>query len=462
MTIDYNSLAKRNATYSSLEEKWETVDDLWKGTDGMREAGQKHLPKGKNEKSEIYSERLNEATLVNFYKRAVTKSVDFIVAEDIIVNNVQGQFRDFYDDVDAEGRDITEFTEDILRMAIHYGVAYQLTDSSIDGGRPYILEINPRNVLGFDTRRINDQETLTSFRYYETLSAETNDDTNTVQSGEVADRIRLYNLVIPGDEESYSILPDELQPEFMSGEPYVEYAIIKREKQTTGLTTGSDMTEWVFDRGGILEGLEEIPVDAVYGNRTSFFIGTPVYMDTAELNIKHWRSGSLQDYALKFGRYPFQIVSGVGQTKPTSPNNPNDDPAASVTTKIEIPAGPGNFFGIANENVSVHEFTAGISALEPGFKDLELIEQQIMQTAPVLALNNQSGDLTATATAVNTAGAVKLVKRIARRYKKTLMGSAARLAAYFNTNTLPMFEMNLEMFDRGIVNDRPNTVPTDE
>lgn len=460
MTIDYNTLAQRNATFKSLEDKWSTVDDLWKGTDGMREAGRKHLPKGKNEKQETYEERLNEATLVNFYKRAVTKSVDFITAEDIIVTNVQGDFRDFYDDVDAEGRDITEYSEDILKMAIHYGVAYQLTDSSIDGGRPYILEINPRNVLGFDTARINEQETLTQFRYFETLSAETNDASNTVQSGEVADTIRVYNLVVPGDDSTYSILPEGLQSESLTGEPYVEYIVMRREKEESSFQSAS-MTQWVFERGGVLEGVTEIPIDAVYGNRTSFYIGTPVYMDTAELNIKHWRSGSLQDYALKFGRYPFQLVSGVGQTKPSSPNNPNDDPASSVTTKIEIPAGPGNFYGIANENVSVHEFTAGISALEPGFKDLELIEKQIIETAPILALNNQSGDLTATATAVNTAGAVKMVKRIARRYKKTLMTSAARLSQYYNTNTLPIFDINLEMFERGITNDRTTDTTTE-
>lgn len=428
--VIFNTVADRNRVFNTLDQKWSKVDRLLQGTDAMRAAGELMLPKGENEEQSVYNERLNETTLLPLYKQAVTMTTSMIVSEDIEVTNVSGDFLDFFDDVDGAGTDLTQFSEQLLKTAIHYGVGYALVDFPREGedGRPFYSIINPRNVLGFNTKRVNGREQLVDFRFFETISKEDDNqalgnhgesisDINQVEQGMFADQIRQYKM----------------DPE--TGE--VSFVIWTRTKKN--LT-------WVKDDEGIMSGIDRIPIVAAYGNKDSYFIGTPVYEDAAELNIKLWRTTSIQDYALKFNRYPAYIVTGIGEEQTNSPANPNDVPSdekdSGQNNLIKIPYGPGAIIGTPNPNVQIQKFDGQSESLNLGFTDIDRTIRSLKEAAPILTLTDVQEDVTATATNINATQAVKTVRKIARNYKNSLLQMAAFVQPWFNTQEFPNFEVH--------------------
>ena len=428
--VIFNSVADRNTVYSTLEQKWSVVDKLYQGTDAMRAAGTELLPKGENEEQSVYNERLAESTLEPLYRQAVDLTADMIVSEDIIVNTSNQELRDFFEDVDGAGTDLTQFSESLLKLAIQYGVSYCVIDypKADDEGntRPFMSAINPRNVLGFDTVRIQGQEVLTDVRFFETVSKEDflsteNSDTmvdlNEVQQGMFADQIRRY----------------ELDPATNT----VKFTLYRRTKRDLN---------WRLHETGIMAGLSRIPMVPVYGNKDSYFIGTPLYYDAAMMNAKLWRTQSIQDFALKFNRYPAYIVTGIGGSARNSPDNPNDynqDGEKSQTPTVKIPYGPGTVMGTPNTEVNILKFDGQAEALGLGFDDIDRTRVAIKENAPVLLLASAPGaDVTATATAVQTAQASKGVKKLSRNYTNSLLQISAFVTAYYTVSELPTFEIN--------------------
>lgn len=431
--VQFNTIADRNTVFSTLENKWSVVDHVYGGTDTMRAAGEELLPRGEHEERTVYQERLAESTLEPLYRHAVDLTVDMIVSNDIQVNTRNNQLQDFFQDVDGSGTDITQFSEQVLRLSVHYGISYIVVDypseNDTANSQPFLSSINPRNVLGFNTQRVNGQEILTDIRYFETVSREedsitghndTMSDLNQVQGGLFADQIRQYSLDLSTNTVTYTMY-----------------------------TRTKDKRTWAVSKDGVIDGLTRIPVVPVYGNKDSYFIGTPLYYDAAMLNIKLWRTQSIQDYALKFNRYPAYIVTGVGSASSTSPANPNDMPETNAEqSQVKIPYGPGTIHGTPNTDVDILKFDGQSEPLTLGFTDIDRTKSSIKEIAPILLVAGQAiGNETATATLINQAQSTKTVKRLAHNYTNTLIQLSGFVGAYYTLTDLPTFDISTQLIE---------------
>lgn len=370
------SIDKKDSDFRSLEEKWNLVDALWKGTDGMRAAGQLYLPKFAGETDQNYTQRLMYTDLFNAYRKAVKDNVAKIMARNVSVENASDTIRAFEEDVDTQGRDLSTFVGDVLTNAMHHGVAYILVDMPrveepvtladyLTGEiRPYFVDIAATQVLSVRSRKTLRGEYLAYFKYAEQVTEEFGSDKS---SNKYTTQIREFTRTEEGN---------------------VEFAVYRKNDEG-----------WYVVDMGVMEGLSQIPIVPLYGNRTGYMIGEPVLMDLAELNVSHWKSTSDQKWALHYARAPILLAKMLSTV---------DDEGKVV----EINVGPNSLVhGMTPESDLKYVEHSG-AAIAAGRQELKDLEDQMAVLGLELVLN-RTGALTATEAAINSANQNSSLKKIA-------------------------------------------------
>jgi len=67
--------------------------------------------------------------------------------------------------------------------------------------------------------------------------------------------------------------------------------------------------EYLYDEN-VIRGVSQIPIVPVYSNKVEPYIGEPVLMDLAYMNISHFRKSSDVDTALHYGAMPMLEIKG--------------------------------------------------------------------------------------------------------------------------------------------------------
>lgn len=249
---------------TNLQDKWTKVNDLWNGTEAMREAGRLYLPQEPHETDANYAIRLHRTTLFNKYKKTVETSVGKVFSKPLQVVDMPIIMEDDLENIDAEGSTFNVFAKRICRDAIHFGIGYIIVDfpsdaTSISNPSPYWVRVDPLAVLDATVEFINGKEVLTRFAFTE----------EAVSYGDILTNNTTVNM-----QTRILYLDENMSPQY----------ILLNEKNE------------VISQGSILNGngapLSKLPVIPVYGEKISPYVGTPVLMDLAELNIAHW-----QDYS---------------------------------------------------------------------------------------------------------------------------------------------------------------------
>lgn len=433
---DFN-LATKDANFRSLEDKWEMVDSLYGGTDSMRAAGQKFLPKAAGERDVDYANRLANSTLFNYYKQTLENAVYHLTQDPIQFSNSTPQFEDLLSNVDLEGRDVDQFTSDVLGNSLHYGVSYVLVDytatdlnSEYDpvtqlagGDRPYWVEITAPQVMSFKSTRYNGSEVLTYFRFLETVSDDTNDPTDltsyeSFNSDQYADQIREYFLDLS-----------------VPMQPAVRWRIWRRVENK----------EWVVTGSGTMEGVQRIPIVPIYSNRKSFYLGEPLFSNLAELNVRHWQSYSDQSNLLHYARFPILFASGIDAT--------DQDGKPRV---IEIGANTVQYTDNPNANLQFVEHTG--AAVNSGWVDIDKLEEQMKMFGVDPVMTTGSGDITATEASIQSSRMQNMLKSIANKYELALTQILALTALYYGLDSIPIPEVNTKLFnnDDNTINEADN------
>jgi hypothetical protein len=279
-----NKVDDKSAAVLSMTPAWEMVDVLLGGTEAMRKAGERVLPRFAAESDKQYQARRSVATLYPAYSDTVVKLAGRPFSRDISMEDADKnpEFEEWMKNVDRQGRNLDHFMSSRMENAIAYGMSHILVDfpkndavtveeEKAKGIRPYFVAVNCSQLLGW---RVSADGTLRQVRYAETVT----EDDGEFGSKDVK-QVRVY-------EET-------------------KWAVYRKVVNKAG--NGEDWVVWEAGPNP----LGVVPFVTIYGRRTAPLMSRPPMIELAFMNVKHYQSQSDQDNILHVARVPLLVASGV-------------------------------------------------------------------------------------------------------------------------------------------------------
>jgi hypothetical protein len=362
--------AARTPEAAFMADERALIATLMAGTDAMRKAGVRLLPKAPAESLDAYNYRLAVSVLYNGMRRTVETLAGKPLAEPLkFGDNVPQQIQDWCDDVDLQGRDLHAFAHAVFVQAIADGISHMLVEyptttigatlaeKRTTGARPYFLHLKHDQILGWKSERISGVETLIELRFKETV---------TEPKGRwLVQQVEQIRVLMRDAWETY-------------------------RKDAQG--------NWALHENGAVT-LGAIPLATVYTDRCGYMQARPPLLDLAHLNVEHWQSSSDQSNILHIARVPILFASGFTPEKlviGAGSAVTNDDPTATLQY--------------------VEHTGAAIDAGRLSIKDIE--ERMSLMGAQLLV--KKPGTRTATEKAIDTAEANSALSLMARNLEDSL------------------------------------------
>ena len=307
-----------NNSWVRMEPGWLLIEQLMKGTRGIRQGHRKFLPQFPRESDESYDNRLQKSVLSPFTKRLELMLAGMLTRKPVRLTDVSDVITEHLFDVDLGGNNLDVFLYETARKMIRYGHIGVLVDAprAGDNGRPYWTAYTPRDVLGHRSEVIDGQQKLTQLRLHEQI----------------------------------------VVPEGLYGQKQIE--------QVRVLTPGGFEIHQKDDNGDfkvVDEGqtsLDEIPFAVAYSNRVGLLESRPPLADIAELNLKAYQTQSDLDNMLHISAVPMLALFGFPQAAEEISAGPGEAMALPETARAEFIEPQGNSY-------------------DAQFKRLEQLESQI-------------------------------------------------------------------------------------
>ncbi len=307
-----------NNSWVRMEPGWLLIEQLLKGTRGIRQGHRKFLPQFPREADESYDVRLSKAVLSPFYKRLELLLAGMLTRKPVRLTDVSDQVTEQLFDVDLQGNDLQTWLFNTARIALRYGHVGVLVDAprAGDSGRPYWITISPRELLGWRTEIADGRQRLTMLRIAETV---------TVPDGKYGEKdVERVRVLTPGAYEIHE--KDEKG----------DYKIVDEGRTS----------------------LSEIPFAVAYANRTGVMESIPPLDDIAELNLQHYQVSSDLSNILSVSAIPLLAIYGFPQSAEEISAGASEALALPETARSEYIEPSGNSF-------------------DAQFKQLEQIENKI-------------------------------------------------------------------------------------
>ncbi len=357
--------------YDKQLPRWLMIDALMGGTETMRKAGDKYLPKFEFETDKNWRGRLQVSTLFNQYRKSVIMLSGKPFSKPMnIPEDLPEPLMELFEDVDGQGSTLEAFAYEAFKNGLNKGICHILIDfpvanpdeTAAEDARkaPYAVLIQPENLISASREIIEGVETLTEVRIRECTMEQKGD-----WLEQEVERIRVYRRD--------------------------EWILYKH---------GDKADEWVVEAGG-KNTLGMVPMVTFYADREGFMCSRPPLMDLAFLNVTHWQSSSDQRNILQVTRFPLLAASGM---------NPED--------KIEI--GPNSFFAMRAAESKMYYVEHSGAAVATGRQDLEDLKANMAALGLQLLMPSQSGSPTATAKSLDAAEASTSLESLAGRFENTI------------------------------------------
>ena len=307
-----------NNSWVRMEPGWLLIEQLLKGTRGIRQGHRKFLPQFPREADDSYDVRLSKAVLSPFYKRLELLLAGMLTRKPVRLTDVSDQVTEQLFDVDLQGNDLQTWLFNTARIALRYGHVGVLVDAPRAGenGRPYWITISPRELLGWRTEIADGRQRLTMLRIAETV---------TVPDGKYGEKdVERVRVLTPGAYEIHE--KDEKG----------DYKIVDEGRTS----------------------LSEIPFAVAYANRTGVMESIPPLDDIAELNLQHYQVSSDLSNILSVSAIPLLAIYGFPQSAEEISAGASEALALPETARSEYIEPSGNSF-------------------DAQFKQLEQIENKI-------------------------------------------------------------------------------------
>ncbi len=367
--------------YLEMLSDLELVAALMGGTEAMREAGQKYLPREPKESVAAYRNRLARSVLYNAFADTVQKLVGKPFSKPVnLLQETPEQIWEWCNDIDLCGSNITTFCREVFEYGLTDGLVHLLVDYPRNDGektladeqamqaRPYIVAVRAADLIGWRSEMINGIRTLTQVRIRE-VTTEADGDWGEKSITRIrvlyTDRFELYEL---------------------------------------------QQKAWVIVDQGELS-LGRIPLVTFYTGKICHMMAKPPLLDLAHLNVLHWQSSSDQEHILHFIRFPLLHGAGFAQDQKDIEIGPNrmiisEDPQAKLTFVEHTGA-----------------------AVETGRQSILDLETK-MESMGGQLLTQRSGDSTATAAALDTAKTNSALHDMVRRLENAMQQAFTLMALW--------------------------------
>ncbi len=315
--------SKVSRAYAAMAEKWALPQSLMGGTPAMKAAGVRYLPRHPAENATVYAERARRAVLRNYFRRTVQKITGRLFSHPIVASTaVAPRLLDYLQNTDLAGQGLNSFAKSWFEDALVCGISYVLVDYPTaanfdDVMRPYAVPIRAENLIWASADEASLQPRLAQIRIRE-QHRETKGFDEVIN-----DQIRI-------------ITPDEWQ---------VHRKIDGKNWQKVAAGENS---------------LGEVPLVALYTNRTGFMQASPPLEDLAYLNLEHYQIRSDQRNALNVASFPILAASGY---------------EAEVDGPIEV--GPNKVLTTSDTGGKYYYVESSGAALEAGARELKDLEKAI-------------------------------------------------------------------------------------
>lgn len=292
------AIAQPSEAVRAMRQHWTLIDDLLGGTDAMRAAAERYIPRRSTEAvgsegAQYYDARLKLATLLPAFEESIARYTGRVFTESVQLEEVPQQMRDqILPDIDREGSNHEVFLRNTFFNALARGLSYVLVDtpSRVDAVsreqqkqarmQPFAMLLDHTNMLGW---RVADG-VLSMLRVK--LNVEVDDGEYGTKSVE---EIRVYRRNAP---QNASVAESKASVDVQSF-----------RRNANG--------EWTpVTQDPIRINVPSIPLVTFYTNRTGFMQAKPPLFELAQLNAKHWRMQASMDEFMDVGLVP--ILAGIG------------------------------------------------------------------------------------------------------------------------------------------------------
>lgn len=250
------------------------------GTEAMRAAGKLYLPQEEGESELKYEARLARTTLLEVYGRTIEKLVGEMFRVPVnITDDVDEEIKEWLDDIDRRGRNLTAFCVDLMEAGVHEGIVHLLVDyprspgATVEahkkaGARPYWIVVRGSRLIGWRFTETNAGPKLTQARILEKHQVD-----DGLYGEKTVDRVRLLE---PGKWAVYE-------------EGDVGWTLARYDDDGTPMQGTTN--------------LDYIPLFTIRcGRATGEMTAKPPLLPLAHLNHQHWQSSSDQRNILHYAR----------------------------------------------------------------------------------------------------------------------------------------------------------------
>lgn len=218
-------LEAKSADYEAMQDYWSDVTDFMAGERAVKLAGKRYLPEFPGEPATEYDFRLKVAKFTNIFRDIIEglASKPFERAVTFVDDDTTSElYKQFVDDVDGSGRNITLFAMEWFFNAIAYsndwifvdfpkvttpeGRVRTKADDIAEGVRPLWSRVKASNVYEVQTDIVRGEERITYIRVFEPANGATPNRFREMQ--QVGDTVSYVLWEYDGDSADYFVIDE--------------------------------------------------------------------------------------------------------------------------------------------------------------------------------------------------------------------------------------------------------------